>query len=155
MPELSLDWFLFALRLAFVVLLYLFLYQVVRVTFKDLINRAEQPGAGAGASPGRPPGTVARLLIVDPGSTGYPPGFDLALAPVTMVGRHGTNAVVLEDGSVSGEHAEIALRRGRWWVRDLESTNGTLINGARIDGPTPLGPGDLVQFGRVSGRFDA
>ncbi len=155
MPDLSLDWFLFTLRLAFVVLLYLFLYQVVRVTFKDLINRAEQPAPGAGAVPARLPVTKARLLIVEPGSTGYPPGFDLALAPVTMVGRHGGNAVVLEDGSVSSEHAEIALRQGRWWVSDLGSTNGTLVNGARINGPTPLGPGALVQFGRVSGRFDA
>ena len=73
---------------------------------------------------------------------------------VITIGRGPDNVIQIDDPSVSGEHAEISLRRGRWWVRDLGSTNGTLVNGTRITSPTPLISGATVQFGRVSGRFN-
>ncbi len=153
MPNLSLDWFLFVLRIAFIVLLYLFLYQVVRVTFKDLVSRAEESQSGVSAAPVRAGAHVAVLIMAEPGATGLPAGLDVPLAPATSIGRHPSNLMPLEDPSVSGEHAEITLERGRWWVRDLGSTNGTFVNGSRIEGAAPLRSGDLVQFGRVSGRF--
>ncbi len=155
MPDLSLDWYLFLLRLAFIVLLYLFLYQVVRVTFKDLLSRADQAGAPVVAAPGRRLASSARLSVVDPGSSGLPQGLDLLLGVTSAIGRHSGNDIALDDPSVSGQHAEIAWVRNRWWVSDLGSTNGTLVNGSRIDSSSPLEPGDLVQFGRVSGRFQA
>ncbi len=158
MPDLSLDWLLFLLRLAFIVVLYLFLYQVVRITFKDLISRAEQP-ASAPAPPGSPPArTVAPnavFTISDPGSTGLSAGFDWPVFGGATIGRHPSNDITLDDPSVSGEHAQIGFERTRWVVRDLGSTNGTLVNGSRIDGPTTLRSGDDVRVGRVSGRFQA
>lgn len=158
MPELSLDWFLFLLRLAFIVVLYLFLYQIVRVTFKDLISRAEQPANNL-ASPGPPRArTVAPnavLTMSDPGSTGLSAGFDWLVFAGTTIGRHPGNDISLDDPSVSGEHAQIAFERNHWVVRDLGSTNGTLVNGTRIDAPITLRSGDDVRFGRVSGRFQA
>lgn len=155
MPDLSLDWFLFLLRLAFIVLLYLFLYQVVRVTLKDLLSRADQGGPAVAAVPGKQSAPSAMLTVVDPGSSGLPPGLDLLLGATTTIGRHPGNDIALDDPSVSGRHGEIAWERNRWRVRDLDSTNGTLINGSRVVAPSPLEPGDLVQFGRVSGRFQA
>ncbi len=153
MPELSLDWLLFFLRLAFILLLYLFLYQLVQVTRRDLISRATSPGMEPGLSDERSEPRTATLVIADPGSTGLPPGIDVPLSVISSIGRHPTNLVPLNDPSVSGEHAEITFVRDRWWVRDLGSTNGTLINGERTDGPTPMHSGDIVQFGRVSARF--
>ena len=153
MPELSLDWFLFLLRLAFILLLYLFLFQLVQVTRRDLISRAASPGTEQNADRDRPESWAATLVIADPGSTGLPPGIDVPLSVISSIGRHPSNLVPFDDPSVSGEHAEITFVRERWWVRDLSSTNGTLVNGERIDGPTPLRSGDVVQFGRVSGRF--
>ncbi len=153
MPELSLDWFLFLLRLAFILLLYLFLFQLVQVTRRDLISRAAGPSTEQNADRDRPESRVATLVIADPGSTGLPPGIDVPLSVISSIGRHPSNLVPFDDPSVSGEHAEITFVRERWWVRDLSSTNGTLVNGERIDGPTPLRSGDVVQFGRVSGRF--
>lgn len=155
MPDLSLDWFLFLLRLAFILLLYLFLYQLVQVTLRDLLSRAENASADAGGRPARAPQrrAAATLVITSPGATGLPPGIDVPLSALTTVGRHATNLVPLDDPSVSGQHAEIALVRDRWWLRDLDSTNGTYLNGDRVDGGALLTAGDLVQFGRVSGRF--
>ena len=153
MPELSLDWFLFLLRLAFILLLYLFLYQLVQVTRRDLISRAASPGAESSVGRDQPESRTATLVIADPGSTGLPPGIDVPLSAMSSIGRRPTNLVPLDDPSVSGEHAEITFVRDRWWVRDLGSTNGTLVNGERTDGPMPLRSGDVVQFGRVSARF--
>jgi hypothetical protein len=153
MPDLSLDWFLFLLRLAFILLLYLFLFQLVQVTRRDLISRAAGSASDPAGGHERSEARAATLVIADPGSTGLPPGIDVPLAVISSIGRHPTNLVPFDDPSVSGEHAEITFVRERWWVRDLGSTNGTLVNGERIDGPTPLRSGDVVQFGRVSGRF--
>ena len=43
--------------------------------------------------------------------------------------------------------------RGRWWVTDLGTTNGTFVNGARIVRPTELSAGDEVRFGQVRTRL--
>ncbi|MDW8244299.1 MAG: HD domain-containing protein, partial [Thermogemmata sp.] len=66
------------------------------------------------------------------------------------VGRLASLEVVLEDSSVSRQHAEINLGPDGWFVRDLASTNGTYVNGVRIGTlPQPLRPRDIVQFGKV------
>ncbi|TVP58921.1 MAG: FHA domain-containing protein [Gemmatimonadales bacterium] len=50
------------------------------------------------------------------------------------------------DLAVSGRHAEFSFRDGRWWVRDLESRNGTFVDGRRIERPTPLKGGSVLRF---------
>jgi pSer/pThr/pTyr-binding forkhead associated (FHA) protein len=56
---------------------------------------------------------------------------------------------VLEDVYVSDEHAEILPDDGGWSVRDLGSTNGTFLNGAKIHRPTPLAVGDQLRLGKT------
>jgi pSer/pThr/pTyr-binding forkhead associated (FHA) protein len=51
------------------------------------------------------------------------------------------------DTVVSARHAELRLQDGRWYVRDLDSRNGTLVNGVPIHAETPLAEGDRLQFG--------
>ena len=77
------------------------------------------------------------------------PGQAIPLETVTRLGRAGENTVVLEDDFVSAAHAIVLLREGRWWVRDAGSTNGTLVNGARVTGEMPLREGDELQVGSV------
>lgn len=60
----------------------------------------------------------------------------------------------VDDATVSRQHAKIEFENGSVVLTDLNSTNGTFVNGHRIDVPTPLSSGDLVQFGQVSFRFE-
>ena len=67
------------------------------------------------------------------------------------VGRLASLEVVLDDSSVSRRHAEIRLGPEGWSIRDLESTNGTYVNGARISVlEHPLRHRDILQFGKVA-----
>jgi putative nucleotidyltransferase with HDIG domain len=66
-------------------------------------------------------------------------------------GRLGSLEIVLDDSSVSRRHAEVRYGDDGWSVRDLESTNGTYVNGVRIGpGEQPLRARDIVQFGKVA-----
>jgi putative nucleotidyltransferase with HDIG domain len=63
----------------------------------------------------------------------------------------GSLEIVLDDSSVSRRHAEVRHGEDGWHVRDLESTNGTYVNGVRIGpGDQPLKARDIVQFGKVA-----
>jgi putative nucleotidyltransferase with HDIG domain len=67
-------------------------------------------------------------------------------------GRLGSLEIVLDDSSVSRRHAELKSAGQGWIVRDLESTNGTYVNGVRLANGTDkvLRPRDIVQFGKVA-----
>jgi putative nucleotidyltransferase with HDIG domain len=66
-------------------------------------------------------------------------------------GRLGSLEIVLDDNSVSRRHAEVRPGPDGWTVRDLDSTNGTFVNGVRV-GPAghPLRARDVIQFGTVA-----
>ena len=132
------------LRLGVVAILYLFLLSIVLVIQREL--SVESASRRASAPRGR-------LIIVDPGTTPRGPGQVIPLEPVTRFGRSSENTVILDDEFVSTTHAMLLLREGRWWVRDAGSTNGTIVNGQRIDGETPLREGDELQIGRVRLRL--
>ena len=70
---------------------------------------------------------------------------------VLRAGRLGSLEIVLDDGSVSRKHAEVRISPQGWLVKDLESTNGTFVNGVRLGGEDrPLRSRDIVQFGKVA-----
>ncbi len=66
------------------------------------------------------------------------------------IGRDRSNAVQIRSGTVSREHAEIYERGGRVFLRDLNSRNGTWVNGVPVHRPVPIRIGDSIQLGRVS-----
>lgn len=66
-----------------------------------------------------------------------------------IIGRGERCDLVLQDSSVSSSHAEVILRSGEVWLRDLNSTNGTWVNGDRVSREVRIKPGDRVEFGDV------
>jgi DNA-binding winged helix-turn-helix (wHTH) protein len=64
-----------------------------------------------------------------------------------LAGRDAECSLVIDAGSVSRRHARITVVAGAATIEDLDSTNGTHVNGTRISGLTPLGPGDEVSLG--------
>ena len=65
---------------------------------------------------------------------------------VFTIGRKPGSTLCLPLACVSGNHAEFEVREGRLTIRDLGSTNGTFINGGRLNGEREVVDGDLVQF---------
>ena len=74
--------------------------------------------------------------------------------PVVNIGRADYNDLVFPDESVSTTHAKLQRREGVWVLVDLDSTNGTFVDGERITGEAPLAPGATVRFGDVSVLFE-
>jgi pSer/pThr/pTyr-binding forkhead associated (FHA) protein len=138
--DVSQDAVILALRMGIVAVLYVFLFSLILLSQREL--KVERMARQPMVSP-------ANLIIVDPGTSATKVGDVIALQPVTRLGRADGNTLILDDEFVSAHHALLLHRDGAWWVRDDGSTNGTVINGARIDGEVPLRDGDDLQIGQV------
>ena len=77
-----------------------------------------------------------------------------ARTPVVNVGRADYNDLPLADPSVSTSHAKLQRREGIWVVVDLDSTNGTFVDGERAPGEIPIAPGAILRFGDVEVVFE-
>jgi predicted component of type VI protein secretion system len=84
--------------------------------------------------------------------SGVPTSHELVDASIT-IGRSPENAIQLDDISVSGRHAELSLSEQTCHLRDLDSTNGTLVNGEPVTQVT-LRAGDRIRFGKVDACYE-
>ena len=104
------------------------------------------------AAPARPSGAVFASLLVRSGGL---LGRRLAVkTPVVNLGRADYNDIVLPDPSVSTSHAKLQRREGVWVLVDLDSTNGTFVDGERVKGEAPIAPGAMVRLGDVQLLFE-
>jgi pSer/pThr/pTyr-binding forkhead associated (FHA) protein len=78
----------------------------------------------------------------------------LVKVPIVNIGRADYCDLVIPDDSVSSQHAKLTRREGVWVLTDLDSTNGTLVDGERIQGEVPIAPGAFVRFGDVQLLFE-
>jgi Nif-specific regulatory protein len=90
----------------------------------------------------------AAAYLVVRHENGYGDVYPLIAGQRFTLGRASTNRVVLKDELCSREHAEVYFADGRWRLRDLESLNGTRLNGTQLDSEWELSPGDEVNVGR-------
>jgi pSer/pThr/pTyr-binding forkhead associated (FHA) protein len=141
----SLDVFLFILRLLFIVLLYLFLMQVVIAITRDLRKTA----ITSENSINKAPPVIGHLVVVDSGPSNILPGTRFDLSPQTTIGRGPTNSIQLTDNFISGEHTRLWFRNGLWYVQDAGSTNGTYVNNQPAREALTARFGDIVQVGFI------
>lgn len=138
-----------ALEVIVVALIWLFFFRVIRAVWVEVRPPRARSGTGHEVDGESRPSRRGRsgqihLKVVEPeGSRGQI--FDVD--DEVTVGRAAGCAVHVEDAYTSNLHARVFRRNGSVWVEDLGSTNGTWVNAERIEAPTRLGRGDLLQVG--------
>ncbi|MFN2104886.1 MAG: FHA domain-containing protein [Candidatus Promineifilaceae bacterium] len=137
---------LLMLRLLSAVLLLCFLGAMAWLIYRDL-RRAAAETAQDRISRGR-------LRVLASESSTAAPGTIFPLLPVTRIGRSENNTIVLEDAFVSAEHALLARRDAQWWLEDLNSRNGTLLNDLPLGESTVVSAGDVITIGSVQLKIE-
>ncbi len=137
---------LFLLRLLSAILLMGFLGAIAWMIYQDL-KRASL----STLEERRPKG---HLRVVASESMTAGAGTVFPLLPVTRIGRSEANTIVLEDAFVSAEHALLSRREKQWWLEDLDSRNGTLLNDLPLEAGTVVSAGDVITIGSVALRIE-
>ncbi|MEV8368373.1 FHA domain-containing protein [Microbacterium sp. NPDC064584] len=164
---------LLLLRIGFLVLLWFFVFAVVYSLRADLfgvkVRRMPEPAAAATPPASAPrsntapvapakvpsgkkggPATtdaVSRIVI----TSGPKAGLELPLGtePLT-IGRSSESGLVIRDDYTSSHHARLVLWGDQWMIQDLDSTNGTWHDGARVSSPVPITVGAPIKVGATT-----
>ncbi len=153
---------LLVLKLGFLVLLYVFIWSVVRSVTRDL-RAAPQESIVLSAQEANElraryepvvTAPVSRMLVLS--SPVLEAGAMVEVSAPTRLGRGGENAIRLDgDDFASTRHAVLEPRPDGLWVEDVGSTNGTFVNGGRVTTARLLVPGDVVRIGQTDLRVEA
>jgi hypothetical protein len=145
-----------ALKFGFLIVLYLFLLWVARSALKELRTSTAPAPEATGFHPvgpgGRTPGTDAALVVVKGGGLDAGERYDL-FGGLT-IGRSSEADVRIEDRFASGVHARIYSRSGGYYVEDMNSTNGSFLNGGELRGESRLNDLDEIRIGDTEFRFE-
>jgi len=146
-----------ALKFGFLAVLYLFVLVIARSALKDLRRTvAPAPDAtGFHAAPAfaeAPRGPDGWLIAERGGGLEQGERFDLIGG--LSIGRSKEADIQINDRYASSIHARVFSREGRFYVEDMNSTNGTLLNGATLQGEAELIDGDTVQIGDTVFRLE-
>jgi hypothetical protein len=150
---------LLLLKIAFLVLLYVFIWRIVRSAARDLrlpqesmILSPQQASALLAQPVAR---ELGRLIVLK--SPALDEGDVVTLdSHALRVGRGGDNDVSIErDEYASSHHARFEPRRDGVYVEDVGSTNGTFVNGIRLTRERRLATGDIVRIGETDLRFES
>jgi pSer/pThr/pTyr-binding forkhead associated (FHA) protein len=73
---------------------------------------------------------------------------------VNLVGRAADNTISIDDKTLSAHHCRLSHHGGQWWLEDLGSRNGTMVNELIVEEPLVVTYGDLITMGRVEFRLE-
>ncbi len=145
------------MRFAFLALLWLFIYGMVRVIRTEL-RTSGAPRVAVAAKPKRAKravtaeqrpvrGALSQLIVTE----GTLSGTRIALTgkPI-LIGRANDSTLVLTDDYASTRHARISATDNVWYLEDLGSTNGTYVGQSKVDGPIPLEAGVVIRIGKTA-----
>jgi hypothetical protein len=153
--SISVDAVLLALKIAFLFLLYVFVWRVVRAASREMRAPQESfvlaPMAERHEKRAPRPGT---LIVVSSPDLEEGQRVEITHEALT-IGRGPLNDLQLDqDDFASGKHALVDPRRDGVWVEDLGSTNGTFVNGVRLSTSRRLTPGDVLRVGETDFRYE-
>lgn len=146
-----------ALKFGFLAVLFLFLLVIARSAVKDLQRTTSPAPDATGFHPAPAFSEVVRgtdaWLVVERGG-GLEAGDRFDLIGGLSIGRSRDADVQISDRYASSIHARVFSRGERFFVEDMNSTNGTLLNGATLKGEAELIDGDNVQIGDTVFSFE-
>ena len=153
---------LFLLRIAFLGLLWAFIFAIVYALRTDLFcpprRRVEDEpkpiervnGLAPPSGSPKPPaeGIASRIVI----TSGPKEGLEIELLPEEQftIGRSGDSRLVLRDDVTSTHHARLMLWNDQWMIQDLDSTNGSFIDSKRVSIPTPVPLNTPITIGTTT-----
>lgn len=145
------------LQYSLVVLLYYFLYRVVKLAARDLNRLAfDDPDDSVVHDTGGSDAdfhSQPRLLVTDDHQELLAQTV-FTIADSLTIGRSQHNNIVIDSSFVSHEHACISRVKYNYLLADLNSTNGTLVNGQQVEEEIALVDGDIIQIGAVTLKFE-
>src|SRR5215208_5391574 len=146
-----------ALKFGFLAVLYLFLLWVARSAFRELRRTSapapEATGIHQVVGPGGRSAATDAWLVATAGG-GIEAGERFDLFGGLSIGRSSDADVRIEDRYASGVHARIYSRGPNYYVEDMNSTNGTFLNGGQLSGEAKLNDLDEVKIGNTEFRFE-
>ena len=146
-----------ALKFGFLAVLFLFLLFVARSALKDLRRTVTPAPDATGFHPvpgfGESPRGADAWLVSERGG-GLSAGERFDLIGGLSIGRSKDSDLQIEDRYASGFHARVFSREGRYFIEDMDSTNGTLLSDAELKGEAELVDGDVVRIGDTELRFE-
>lgn len=144
------------LQYSLLILLYYFLYRVLAVAVRDLRSAAaDETNFPVGDKQYQDiEGSANPRLVVVEDCQELLAQTVIPLAGSLMIGRSRHNNLVIDSSFVSHEHACISKMKHHYLLADLNSTNGTLLNGQQVDGEMALADGDMIQIGAVTLKFE-
>ena len=132
-------------KLVIIAIIYIIIFTALRIMYNDM-----KGGGRARTSQARTYG----LEILSPGnSENLRKGAVIPVKGILTIGRKADNMLVLEDPYASSYHAKLFFKGDECVLEDLESTNGTMLNGKKLSGKAFLASGDEISIGSVSFRF--
>lgn len=141
-----------ALKFAFLGVLYLFLLWIASSARKDLKrNTGNSKTPETGMSGG---GSAPDAWLVVEASDNLDRGSRFDLFGGATLGRSGDADIAFSDRYASGLHARVYPRADRYFIEDMNSTNGTLMDGAPVIGEVEIPDGAKIAIGDTSFRFE-
>lgn len=130
-----------AFGIVFIVILYVIIYYALKIMYRDVKN---------GGKKRRPPvvkGNYGLEIINSGNGRDLKDGSIIPIRSDLTIGRKDNNSIVLGDQHVSGNHAKIIVRNDSLYIEDLNSTNGTYLNGSKINRRMKLSNKDEIKIG--------
>ena len=131
--------------IVFIIILYVIIYYALKIMYKDVKN------GGRRRRPQRTNGSYGLEIINSGEASGLKEGSIIPIRSDISIGRKEGNSIVMADQHVSGKHAQILVRNNGLFLEDLNSTNGTYLNGRKLKGRAKLSNKDEIRIG--SGVF--
>lgn len=130
-------------RYVFIFLIYLFMIGIIRLIYLDIRNIRGLEGETK---------TYLKLINMRE-NIPFKIKEEYFIDKEIFIGRDGENKVVLKDPYVSKKHCRIYLKNGEYQLEDLKSSNGTYVNGNKVEGISRIDHGDRIKIGQIEFLF--